>query len=314
MGLRFRKSLRILPGVCLNFSKSGVSASLGVRGATVNIGPRGTKYTVGLPGTGFSFSEFSPRTSKTREHVSAERDYTSKFALNVEGPGENITSEPRETAFRIAALLAAASIGGAGIDEVEARIAGILPEKISDRVGCIALAQRMTHIACGLDGTAYKGTAAIRRAMTSVGIGNLDLLPDAVAAVRASLKVRPELKADHRYPVEWYFEGGEVHFREYEAASFRARVLPAGLVALHARQIEVGKQRLSDHRAAENVRAARSRLFAKVRAIIFFVFVGLLVAIALFLFVAVWLGGGAERATSADPSQGWRTTINGGAP
>ena len=56
MGFRFRRSIRVLPGVRLNISKSGVSASLGGRGATVNVGKRGTKATVGLPGTGLSYS------------------------------------------------------------------------------------------------------------------------------------------------------------------------------------------------------------------------------------------------------------------
>lgn len=54
MGFRFRRSVRIMPGVRLNFSKSGVSTSLGPRGATINIGPKGVKKTVGLPGTGLS--------------------------------------------------------------------------------------------------------------------------------------------------------------------------------------------------------------------------------------------------------------------
>lgn len=57
MGFRFRKSIKLAPGVRLNISKSGVSTSLGRRGATLNIGPRGTRGTVGLPGTGISYSE-----------------------------------------------------------------------------------------------------------------------------------------------------------------------------------------------------------------------------------------------------------------
>ena len=57
MGFRFRKSIRILPGLRLNLSKSGVSTSIGKPGATVNISERGTRATVGLPGTGVSYSE-----------------------------------------------------------------------------------------------------------------------------------------------------------------------------------------------------------------------------------------------------------------
>ncbi len=61
MGWRFRRSVKILPGVRLNFSGSGVSASLGRPGSTVNIGDRGTCGTVGLPGTGISYSRFLNR-------------------------------------------------------------------------------------------------------------------------------------------------------------------------------------------------------------------------------------------------------------
>lgn len=57
MGFRFRRSVKILPGVRLNFSKSGVSPSIGGRGATVNLSRRGTRTTVGIPGTGLSYTE-----------------------------------------------------------------------------------------------------------------------------------------------------------------------------------------------------------------------------------------------------------------
>jgi hypothetical protein len=56
MGFRFRRSIKILPGIRLNVSKSGVSTSIGTRGATVNISKRGTRATVGIPGTGISYS------------------------------------------------------------------------------------------------------------------------------------------------------------------------------------------------------------------------------------------------------------------
>ncbi|RZT35507.1 DUF4236 domain-containing protein [Cupriavidus agavae] len=53
MGFRFRKRIKIAPGVAINLSKSGVSASLGGKGLTYNT--RG-KVTAGLPGTGLSYS------------------------------------------------------------------------------------------------------------------------------------------------------------------------------------------------------------------------------------------------------------------
>jgi len=54
MGFRFRKSLKVAPGVRLNLSKSGVSATLGVPGSNVNIG-RNSRVTVGVPGSGLSY-------------------------------------------------------------------------------------------------------------------------------------------------------------------------------------------------------------------------------------------------------------------
>ena len=60
MGLRFKKSIKIFPGVRINLSKSGVSTSIGGRGATINFSKRGTRATVGIPGSGLSYSEHSP--------------------------------------------------------------------------------------------------------------------------------------------------------------------------------------------------------------------------------------------------------------
>lgn len=56
MSWRFQKRLRILPGVTLNFSKSGVSTSFGVRGARITKGHGKTRVTMGLPGSGVSHS------------------------------------------------------------------------------------------------------------------------------------------------------------------------------------------------------------------------------------------------------------------
>jgi hypothetical protein len=56
MGFRFRKSVRLMPGVRINISKSGTSLSLGGRGLTHNISRRGNRTTVGIPRTGLSYS------------------------------------------------------------------------------------------------------------------------------------------------------------------------------------------------------------------------------------------------------------------
>ena len=55
MGLRFRKSINIGP-LRINFSKSGVGFSLGVKGFRVSRSAKGKNTaTVSLPGTGLSY-------------------------------------------------------------------------------------------------------------------------------------------------------------------------------------------------------------------------------------------------------------------
>ncbi len=56
MGWRFRRSIRIAPGIRLNVGRHGVtSLSLGGKGVTMNLSKRGTKTTYSLPGTGLSY-------------------------------------------------------------------------------------------------------------------------------------------------------------------------------------------------------------------------------------------------------------------
>jgi len=78
MALRFRRSVKIVPGVRLNFGKRGVSVSAGVRGATVTAGKHGVYGNAGIPETGLSFrSKLSGKASNTqlvREQRKLERE------------------------------------------------------------------------------------------------------------------------------------------------------------------------------------------------------------------------------------------------
>ncbi len=48
----FRRRIKIIPGVRLNLSKSGISTSIGIRGANLTVGKNGTYLNTGIPGTG----------------------------------------------------------------------------------------------------------------------------------------------------------------------------------------------------------------------------------------------------------------------
>jgi Protein of unknown function (DUF4236) len=58
MPIRIRKSINLFPGVKMNFSKGGVSISVGRKGFHLNFSKRGVRQTVGLPGSGISESSY----------------------------------------------------------------------------------------------------------------------------------------------------------------------------------------------------------------------------------------------------------------
>ena len=49
---KFRKRVKIAPGVNINLSKSGISGTFGMKGASVNVGKNGAFVNTGIPGTG----------------------------------------------------------------------------------------------------------------------------------------------------------------------------------------------------------------------------------------------------------------------
>lgn len=67
MGFRFRKSIKLLPGVRLNIGSKRSSVSVGGRGATLNVSKKGTRTTVGIPGSGISYSKYSRHSKNTTQ-------------------------------------------------------------------------------------------------------------------------------------------------------------------------------------------------------------------------------------------------------
>ncbi|MEY2907378.1 MAG: hypothetical protein RLZZ408_1849 [Verrucomicrobiota bacterium] len=54
---RFRRSIKIAPGIRWNFGKKSTSLSIGGRGANYTVGTSGSRTTVGIPGAGLSYTE-----------------------------------------------------------------------------------------------------------------------------------------------------------------------------------------------------------------------------------------------------------------
>lgn len=77
MGFRFRKSVKILPGVRVNLGLNGASVSVGPRGASVSIGKRGVYANTSIPGTGISFRS-KIRSATRQESKSLQQQETQK--------------------------------------------------------------------------------------------------------------------------------------------------------------------------------------------------------------------------------------------
>lgn len=67
MGFRFRKSVKIAPGVRLNLGKKSTSVTLGGKGARYTVSSTGRRTkSVSVPGTGLSYSESTKSNSNDK--------------------------------------------------------------------------------------------------------------------------------------------------------------------------------------------------------------------------------------------------------
>ncbi len=78
--MRFRRRLKIMKGLSLNLSKSGVSLNAGVRGASVTIGKKGSYLNTGIPGTGLS----------NRSKIGSSSSSHQQYNRNVQIPDEKV--------------------------------------------------------------------------------------------------------------------------------------------------------------------------------------------------------------------------------
>lgn len=67
MAIRFRKSMKIIPGVRVTLGKNGISGSLGTNGARVSVNSKGqVRGTAGISGTGLSSTTMLNGKSKSK--------------------------------------------------------------------------------------------------------------------------------------------------------------------------------------------------------------------------------------------------------
>jgi hypothetical protein len=119
MPLRFRRTIKIAPGVKLNLSKSGVSTTVGTKDIHFNFGKRGVKRTVTIPGTGISEIDYikknkseAEKKRETKEEEAKEEHAEQRQADAVPVTGhaaarENVAAPPSTGLWVFFGLLAA---------------------------------------------------------------------------------------------------------------------------------------------------------------------------------------------------------------
>src|SRR5579885_1895038 len=82
MPWRFRRSVKVLPGVKINFGKRGMSTTIGGRGYKKTYGHGQTRTTWGLPGTGISYTSVKSRRKSqvTLQPGAAAQKSSNKFS------------------------------------------------------------------------------------------------------------------------------------------------------------------------------------------------------------------------------------------
>ncbi|MBR5925931.1 MAG: DUF4236 domain-containing protein [Firmicutes bacterium] len=125
MGLSFRKSVTILPGVKVNLSKSGVSVSTGVKGLHASINTKGQiRGTASLPGTGIRYTkttkvskllgkEEEKKSSKKTAKAKESKETKAAKAAPVEQPAQ--ISQPAQPAAASAAGTQSAQVSSSDV-------------------------------------------------------------------------------------------------------------------------------------------------------------------------------------------------------
>jgi len=100
MGLRFRRSVKIAPGLRLNFNKNSMGLTLGPRGAHYTVNTKGRVSTsVGLPGTGIYYTESYNKNAKPRTTRTSKATPKEELIASAHWDQPNLLSGPAERAF-----------------------------------------------------------------------------------------------------------------------------------------------------------------------------------------------------------------------
>ena len=97
MAWAFRKRIKVIPGVYINLSKSGISANTGVRGASLTFRSDGVYRNLGLPGTGIYSRQKVGDYGGIAPEQSGDAQFAPDEALEIAAPDYSfISADPLE--------------------------------------------------------------------------------------------------------------------------------------------------------------------------------------------------------------------------
>lgn len=111
MAFKFRKRIKIAPGVTVNVSKSGISGTVGAPGASVNIGKKGAYLNTGIPGTGIYDRQKIGGSNKSGNTKHVESEIYADETVEIQQSKEKKIGGTR-TAIAILCSLFFAPLGG----------------------------------------------------------------------------------------------------------------------------------------------------------------------------------------------------------
>lgn len=179
--LRFRRSIRIAPGIHLNVGKRGISTSVGVRGFHETLHISGARRTsIGIPGTGLSY--ISQTSGRGRPRSSTARRSTSQSVPRAIGAAAAASLDP-------AAVLPRPGLFASGAEKHYH--AGLIAYLHGDHAAALPLFEQ----ACAEDPQAasaqlFAGICALQAEDRDRAIHHLEAVVQAPAALPDSLAAR----------------------------------------------------------------------------------------------------------------------------
>lgn len=96
MAWTFRKRVKIIPGVHLNFSKKGISTTIGGRGGSITFAKNGTYINQSIPGLGLSNRTFIPNSGSNKNSFQNENSFPAKIREEIIEKGNIFSVDPHE--------------------------------------------------------------------------------------------------------------------------------------------------------------------------------------------------------------------------